>query len=166
MEPGTLDTKPYYFLALLLTTYYLPVTTIRHRFPFVFPAIVYPWLSFCLPPRCSRIVWSHWGEIEQFSATLNQNGFAECDQPWKDPWRHSATAGNWTRQRRAQTVRYSTSPIELLWLYSIQHCYILQYIRGCPLYKGSVKEMLLKQNNFMQNLVERRRMKVSKTAEL
>ena len=50
--------------------------------------------SFGLPPHCPPVLWCHWGEIEPFSATVAQNGLAECDQPGKDPLKYSATAGN------------------------------------------------------------------------
>ena len=60
-------------------------------------AIVCPWLDFGLPPRCSQVVWCHWGEIEPFSAMLAQGGLAECDQPEKSPSKYFPTAGNWTR---------------------------------------------------------------------
>ena len=62
-----------------------------------FSAIIYPWLDFGLPPHCPQVVWCHWGEIEPFSATLAQDGLAECDQPGKNPLKYSAVAGNWTR---------------------------------------------------------------------
>ena len=54
-------------------------------------------LNFGLPPRCPQVVWCLWGEIEPFSATLAQDGLAECDQPEKNPLKYSAVAGNWTR---------------------------------------------------------------------
>jgi len=47
---------------------------------------VSPWLEFILPPRYPQVVWCHWVKIWPFSATLAQNGFAECDQPRKIPW--------------------------------------------------------------------------------
>jgi len=34
------------------------------------------------------------GQIEPFSATLVQDGFAECDRPGKDPLEYFAMAGN------------------------------------------------------------------------
>ena len=34
------------------------------------------------------------GDIEPFSATLAQDGLAECDQPRKNPLKYSAVAGN------------------------------------------------------------------------
>jgi len=34
------------------------------------------------------------GVIEPFSATLAQDGLAECDQPGKNPLKYSAMAGN------------------------------------------------------------------------
>jgi len=37
------------------------------------------------------------GVIEPFSATLAQDGLAECDQPGKKPLKYSAVAGNRTR---------------------------------------------------------------------
>ena len=37
------------------------------------------------------------GVIEPFSATLAQEGLAECDQPGKNPLKYSAVAGNRTR---------------------------------------------------------------------
>ena len=37
------------------------------------------------------------GVIEPFSATLAQDGLAECDQPRKNPLKYSAVAGNRTR---------------------------------------------------------------------
>ena len=37
------------------------------------------------------------GTIEPFSATLAQDGLAECDQPGKNPLKYAATAGHWTR---------------------------------------------------------------------
>ena len=40
------------------------------------------------------------GEIEPLSATLAQDGLAECDQPKKNPLKYSAVAGNWTRATR------------------------------------------------------------------
>jgi len=43
--------------------------------------------------------FAHWGEIELFSATLAQNGLADCDQPRKNPLKYSATSGNWTRAK-------------------------------------------------------------------
>ena len=49
------------------------------------------WLDFSLPSRCPQVVWLRWGEIEPFSATLAQDGLAECD-----PLKYSAVAGNWT----------------------------------------------------------------------
>jgi len=58
---------------------------------------LYPWLDFGLPPHCPQVVWCHWGEIEPFSATLAQDGLAECDQPEKNPLKYSEVAGNWTR---------------------------------------------------------------------
>jgi len=42
-------------------------------------------LDFSLPSRCPQVVWCHWGEIEPFSATLAQDGLAECDRPGKNP---------------------------------------------------------------------------------
>ena len=75
---------------------------------------VCPWLDFGLPPRTgcvvslsvhgwtsafflAQVVWCHWGKIEPFSATLAQDGLAECDQPGKNPLKYSAMARNWTR---------------------------------------------------------------------
>jgi len=49
----------------------------------VFSAIICPWLDVGLPPRCPQVVWCHWGEIEPISATLAQDGLAECDKPGK-----------------------------------------------------------------------------------
>ena len=66
------------------------------RFAFL-SAIVCPWLDSDLSPRCPQVVWSHWGEIEQFSATLAQDGLVECDKSGKNPFKFSSTAGNWTR---------------------------------------------------------------------
>jgi len=60
-------------------------------------AIICPWLNFILPPRCPQAVRRHWGEIEPFSATLAQDGLAECDQSGKNPLKYSAVAGNWTQ---------------------------------------------------------------------
>ena len=54
-------------------------------------------LNFGLPPGCPQVVWCHWREIEPFSATLAQDGLAECDQSEKNPLKYSAMAGNWTR---------------------------------------------------------------------
>ena len=62
-----------------------------------FISIVCPWLNFGLPPRCPQVVWCHWREIEPFSATLAQDGLAECDQPGKNLLEYTAMAGNWTR---------------------------------------------------------------------
>ena len=50
---------------------------------FFLSAIVCPWLNFGLPPRCPQAVWCLWEKIEPFSATLAQDGLAECDQPAK-----------------------------------------------------------------------------------
>jgi len=50
---------------------------------FFLSAIVGPWLNFGPPPRCPQVVRCLWGEIEPFSATLAQDGLAECDQPGK-----------------------------------------------------------------------------------
>jgi len=60
---------------------------------FLKSAIVCPWLDFGLPPRCLQVVWRHWAEIEPFSATLAQDGLAECDQSGKNPLKYSAVAG-------------------------------------------------------------------------
>jgi len=60
-------------------------------------AILCPWLNFGLPPRCPQVVWCLWGEIEPFSATLAQDGLADCDQSGTNPLKYSAMAGNWTR---------------------------------------------------------------------
>jgi len=49
-------------------------------------AIVCLLSDFGLPPRCPQVVWCYWGEIGPFSATLAQDGLAECDQPGKIPW--------------------------------------------------------------------------------
>jgi len=35
--------------------------------------------------------------IEQFSATLVQDGLTECDQPENNPLKYSATVEDWTR---------------------------------------------------------------------
>ena len=32
-----------------------------------------------------QVVWCHWGEIGPLSATLAQDGMAECNQPGRDP---------------------------------------------------------------------------------
>ena len=53
--------------------------------------------DFLLAPACPIEKVTHWGEIEPFSATLDQDGLAECDQPGKIPLKYSAMAGNWTR---------------------------------------------------------------------
>ena len=63
----------------------------------ILSAIICPWLNFGLPPRCPQVVWCIWGEIEPFSATLAQDGLAECDQLRKNPLKYSAVAGNWAR---------------------------------------------------------------------
>jgi len=75
--------------------------------------IIYPWLDFGLPPRCPQVVWCHWGEIQPFSATLAQDGLAECDQTGKNLLKYSAVVGNWTRASGGLTVSFST---ELSWL--------------------------------------------------
>jgi len=62
-------------------------------------------IPFSLPPRCPQVVWCHWGEIEPFSATLIQDGLAECDQPGKIP-------------RNTLPWLMAHSPTELSWLTS------------------------------------------------
>ena len=80
---------------------------------FFLSAIVCPWLNFGLPPRCPQVVWCLWGEIEPFSATLAQDGLAECDQPGKIPWNTPPWLGIEPGPRGGQTVSY---PTELSWL--------------------------------------------------
>ena len=53
--------------------------------------------DFLLAPACPIEKVTHWGEIEPLSATLAQDGLAECDQPGKNPLKYSSMAGNWTR---------------------------------------------------------------------
>jgi len=61
----------------------------------IFPsAIVCPWLDFGIPPRCPICVALLGGGIEPFSATLAEDGLAECDQPGKDPLKHFTMTGN------------------------------------------------------------------------
>jgi len=50
--------------------------------------------DFLLAPACPIEKVTHRGEIEPFSATLAQDGLAECDQPGKNPLKYSAVAGN------------------------------------------------------------------------
>ena len=64
---------------------------------FILSAIVCPWLNCGLPPCCPQVVWCHCGEIGPFSATLAQDGLAECDRPGKNPLEYSAEVRNWTR---------------------------------------------------------------------
>ena len=68
-----------------------------------------------LPPRCPQVVWCLWGEIEPFSATLAQDGLAECDQSGKIPWNTPPWLGIEPGPRGGQTVSY---PTELSWLTS------------------------------------------------
>ena len=70
--------------------------------------IVSLWMDFGLPPRCPQVVRCYWGESEPFSATLAQNGLAECDQPGKNPLKCCVMARNWTRATR-RYIRLSLS---------------------------------------------------------
>jgi len=42
----------------------------------LFSAIVCPWLNVGLSHLCPQVMWCHWGEIEPFSATPAQDGYA------------------------------------------------------------------------------------------
>ena len=67
------------------------------HYPFFYqPSSVHGWTSAFLL-AVHRLCGGLWGEIELFSATLAQDGLAECDQPGKNPLKYSAMAGNWTR---------------------------------------------------------------------
>jgi len=57
-------------------------------------AIVCLWLDVSIPPHLPQVVWCHRGEIGPFSATLAQDGLAECAQSGKNPLKYSAVAGN------------------------------------------------------------------------
>jgi len=62
-------------------------------FFFFEPSSIHGWTSAFL----LAVMWYYWREIESFSATMAQDGLAECDQPGKNPLRYTAMAGNWTR---------------------------------------------------------------------
>ena len=67
--------------------------------------------DFLLASACPIEKVTHWGEIEPFSATLAQDGLAECNQPGKNPLKYSAVAGNWTRAKGRTDSELSHWPI-------------------------------------------------------
>jgi len=72
------------FMVYVMTQHWSKASTI-HRF---------------LLSACTRVPHregNSMGVIEPFSASLAQDGLAECDQPGKNPLKYSAVAGNRTR---------------------------------------------------------------------
>ena len=74
--------------------------------------ILCPWLDFGLPPQFPQVLWCYWGEIEPLSATLTQDGLAECDQPGKNPLKYPTTEIE-PRPQGGQTVGYICTLTEL-----------------------------------------------------
>jgi len=84
----------------------------REGFFFFQPSSVHGWISAFLL-NIHRLCGAIEGRLSHFSATLAQDGLAECDQPGKIPLKYSATAWNRTRMSGRTIVISINSPTEL-----------------------------------------------------